>query len=122
MRRGPTATVLACALATSACALAIAGTDARAGDRKNVARCVSYSQSTKETSIEVRLTSTCDIDLECSVSWTLTCGGSRDRHRSAKVLSLVAGATEVVHARATRCGDQGWSIRAIKWTCRSQAD
>lgn len=119
MRRDRLASVLACALATGISTVMITGVPVGADDKTNAARCVKYDQKTRDSSIDVSLTSSCKVDLECSVSWTLTCGGSKDKHKAGKVFPLIAGDTAVATASAAQCGEEGWSIRAIKWSCRT---
>ena len=119
MRPTPMASWLACALVTAVSTVLVTGAPAAADKKTDATKCVKYGQKTRDSAIEIRLTSSCDIDLECSVSWTLTCSESSAKHKAGKVFPLIAGDVAEIEASALLCGDDGWSIRGVKWACKS---
>jgi hypothetical protein len=119
MRRNRLASWVTSVLSCAAFAAVIASVgDASADDSTRVSKCVKYQQTQKETAIEVRLTSSCSIDLACSVTWKLACEGKEPTHE-AKAFPLLAGDVGQVTASAARCGDAGWAIRGVRWSCKA---
>jgi hypothetical protein len=86
--------------------------------RRDVSRCVKYVQRQKDDGLDLNLDSSCDMDLACSVSWVLSCEGSADRNE-ASAFELLAGTAYGVSASAGVCGDSGWSIKRVRWSCKA---
>jgi hypothetical protein len=119
-------------VAWSTCVLAlqlaaVAGAQSRSPDKRkkpSPARCVSYSQDQRPQQIDIRLRNRCGVELSCNVSWSLRCdddAADRKRHEAA-VFDLAAGATYLVEASASACGDDGWRIGDVRWQCREGQD
>lgn len=89
---------------------------------KSVSRCVKYRQDQRDTAIEIFLDNTCERDLSCSMSWSLTChreDGELERHRVDEAFELIDGTVHKVNASALSCGEDDWSISNVRWSCRT---
>lgn len=84
----------------------------------NVGECVDFDQQQDDGGIHFNLRSTCTADLECNVSWALRCDGDANRRQEARAFVLSAGSAGGAYASAADCGDRGWSIAQVKWSCR----
>jgi hypothetical protein len=87
----------------------------------NVSECVRYSQKQHDGGMDFMLKSTCAVHLECSISWVLRCDGDAadQKRHEASVFVLPAGQAGAAHGSADACGEKGWSISRVRWTCRS---
>ena len=99
------------------CALAISITIPALAD------CTSFDQAEKgESAVEMTLHNSCSIPVDCTVSWRVVCAPEskkrRAEHASNTKISLATGATSSAEASATVCGDDGWSIDQIEWSCQ----
>lgn len=112
-----------CALALSICvpvALADRG-------KKSISSCTSFDQEDKgEDRVQFTIHNTCTIPVDCSISWRVVCAPeSRKRrasHAGAAKLALTDGAAQTAEASAAICGDAGWSIDHIAWSCQPNRD
>ncbi len=86
---------------------------------RQVSRCVHYSQKTTDTGLDVRLDSGCEMDLQCSVSWVLRCEGAAAPKHQAQAFPLLAGSVGAVSASSADCGDAGWAIQNVRWSCKA---
>ena len=107
-----------CALALSLCVPALAD-----GTRRKSLDCTTFDQNDQgDDRVEMTVHNHCTVPLTCSISWRLVCApDSRKRrsvHSGASQLALVEGATKSTVASATTCGDDGWSIDNIEWSCK----
>jgi hypothetical protein len=87
----------------------------------NVGECVRYSQDQDDGGISFVLKSTCQADLECSISWVLRCDGdgADQKRQGARTFFLGTGQSDGARGSADECGDKGWSIGKVRWSCRS---
>lgn len=108
-------------------ALAI-GATAGAGDlsaktpKKTIARCVKYSQTkgSDKQSVKVGLRNRCRYAVSCTVEWSVTCDDDADdapAREQARTVDLDRGNREIISASAAVCGDAGWAVDDIRWTC-----
>ena len=91
--------------------------------RKGVTECTSYEQADSgEDKVELTLHNSCTVPLSCSLSWRVVCAPNsakrRSTHAGATKLALVEGQTASTLASASECGDDGWSIDNIQWSCK----
>jgi hypothetical protein len=111
----------------SALAIALSAIAATAGAQPkkppatvNVGECVRYRQDQDDGGIGFTLRSSCSADLDCSISWNLRCDGdpAGGKRQGAQTFFLAAGSTGAAYASADACGDKGWSISQVRWSCR----
>jgi len=90
-------------------------------DQVSVTACVKYAQRQDDGGINLSLRSACTADLECSISWALRCEGDAadQKRQEARAFTLMAGQTGGAYAAADACGDKGWTISAVHWSCRT---
>lgn len=118
-----------CALSAAAIALplwvgapraAIAQSKQKNPSARQVSKCVKYSQKTTDDGVDIRLDSSCEMDLDCSVSWVLRCEGGKAPKHQAEAFPLLAGTAGAVSASSADCGDAGWAIQKVRWSCKAQ--
>jgi hypothetical protein len=106
------------------CALAISITvPALADHKKSLSDCTSFAQEEKgDTTVELTIQNKCTIPVDCSISWRVVCAPESKKrravHAGASKLSLNEGAFSSAQASASVCGDDGWSIENIEWSCQ----
>ncbi len=113
-----------CALAiTAVCASMSARADKHVKKAKgSVADCASFDQKDSgDDAVDFTITNSCTIDVECSVTWSLTCAPDAPKRRSKKFegasFTLASTEARTTTASASRCGDDGWSIDDVSWSC-----
>ncbi|HUH04130.1 MAG TPA: hypothetical protein VML75_19165 [Kofleriaceae bacterium] len=89
--------------------------------KRDVSRCVSYQQKQRDDGLDLNLDSSCEMDLRCSMSWVLSCQGKADLNE-ASAFELMAGTAYGVTASAGACGERGWSIKRVRWSCKAPDD
>lgn len=109
--------------ATCALAITIAIPALADHDRKSVAECTSFDQEEKgDSAIAMTLHNSCSVPVDCTISWRVVCAPEskkrRAAHPSTTKVSLATGATSSAEATANVCGDDGWSIDSIEWSCQ----
>lgn len=88
-----------------------------------VSRCVSFSQDqTRDNAISMTLKNRCDVDLSCSVSWTLRCDGDDGKRKEREVFTLLDDSSYTTDATADVCGEDGWAISDVSWACQDLLD
>ncbi len=107
------------------CALAISITVPAAADhsKKTLADCTAFAQNEKgEAALELTIHNTCTVPVDCTISWRVVCAPDSKKRRAvhpgSSKLSLTEGAASSAEASAAVCGDDGWSIEAIEWSCQ----
>lgn len=94
---------------------------------KSIADCTYFDQKDKtDDTVEMSIKNMCTVPVDCTMSWRVVCAPDSKKRRSvhpgsAKV-SLESGATTAKEASAATCGDDGWSIDSIKWSCEPNKD
>ena len=118
----------------ASCALALVSLTAPAVADKSVhkskgsiAECASFDQKDSgDTSVDFTVTNSCTIKVECSVTWSLTCAPDSPKHRSRKQqgasFNLETTEAKTTTASADSCGDAGWSIDDVNWSCAPSKD
>lgn len=89
-----------------------------------VSVCAHFDQVDKEDDgVDLVVANRCDIKLACSVSWTLTCAPetakvSRSQHAAA--FDLEVGSDQRTLASPAACGNDGWVLDDVTWSCRPE--
>ena len=126
MRATPWARRAACALAISILVPPVAGAFADR-PKRTLASCTSFEQSDGEgATVAFTIRNACTVPVDCSLSWRLVCApDSRKRravHPGQVKLALPAGSSQGSEASAARCGDDGWLIDSVLWSCVPSRD
>ena len=108
----------ACALAITVC-LPVAVAD---HGKKSIALCTSFGQQDKDDDkVQFTINNTCTIPVDCSITWRVVCAPESKKrravHAGAAKLALTTSSTQTAEASAAICGDAGWSIDSISWSC-----
>lgn len=117
-----------CALAASILVPAFTTTTTgTAGTRKSLDDCTSFDQTDKdEATVDLSISSTCTIPIDCSVSWRVVCAPDskkrRATHRGAAKLAFPTTGNKSVEASAAVCGDDSFAIDSINWSCEPNKD
>jgi hypothetical protein len=90
---------------------------------KSISSCTSFGQEDKgDDKVEFKIQNTCEIPVDCSVSWRVVCAPDSKKRRAAHVgaakMSLANGASQTAEASAAICGSDAWSIDSIAWNCQ----
>jgi hypothetical protein len=114
-----------CALAISICVPAAVAFADR-GD-KSISTCTSFGQEDKgDDKVQFTIHNTCTIPVDCSISWRLVCAPESKKRRATHVgaakLALTNGSLQTADASAAPCGDAGWSLDNIAWSCQPNKD
>ncbi len=115
------------ALALSLCLPLALPTVAAAESKKSLAACTSFAQADKgDDTVQFTVHNTCSVPVDCSITWRLVCAPEskkrRASHAGAARLSLASNSLQTADASAATCGDDGWSIEAISWSCAPNQD
>ena len=118
-----------CALAlTSIVVAAPASADKQVKKAKgSIAECASFDQKDSgDTTVDFTVTNSCTVTVECTVTWSLTCAPDSPKHRSKKSegasFTLATSEVKTTTASADRCGDAGWAIDDVSWSCAPSKD
>lgn len=125
MRLSPMWVALGAALVTGA--LAPTPVSMAQGEKprhQRVSRCVKYSQTMggDKQSVDIGLANRCRFAVSCTVEWRVSCDsdGAGAAGEAAQSLELGKGDRQTINASAARCGDDGWEVQDIRWTCERQ--
>lgn len=91
------------------------------GGGDQVSTCVTLSQTERDRAVDIELASRCEAALSCRVRWSLVCDGDAKRRAHARTFALAPSRAHAVTASAAACGDGGWSVRDVRWSCHSVA-
>ncbi len=113
-----------CALALSICVPAVAGAT-RA--HKSLADCTAFDQDDHgDDAVTFTVHNSCSVPVDCAVHWRVVCApDSKKRksfHQGSAKLALGQMASGSADASAGTCGDDGWSIDQIEWSCQPNQD
>ncbi len=119
MRSGTWTRWATCALAITICVPAAVADKSK----KSIADCTSFGQEDKgEDKVQFTIHNTCSIPVDCSISWRLVCAPQSKKRRAAHAggakLALTNGSMQMAEASAAVCGDDGWSLDNIIWSCQ----
>jgi len=112
------------------CALAISiSVPVAVADRgtKSISDCTSFGQQDKgDDKVEFTIHNTCTIPVDCSITWRLVCAPEskkrRAQHAGGAKLALTTSSMQTAEASAAVCGDAGWSLDNIAWSCQPNKD
>lgn len=93
--------------------------------KARLSRCVKYSQEIGEADMTLALTNRCKQALECTMTWSLQCHKDDDEVEATErgeTFDIARGKRYTVTASASLCGEDGWSIEDVSWTCRDPAE
>ncbi len=92
--------------------------------KRAIRRCVDYRQEQRDDGLRIRLRNDCGFELSCTVSWRVRCDEDEPetQRRKAETLLIDEGVTDGVYASAAACGDDGWRVSSVRWTCRDAAE
>ncbi len=107
-----------CALAISICVPALAGSS-----KKSLSDCTTFDQKEKgDAAVELTVKNSCTVPVDCSISWRVVCAPDSKKRRAvhpgSSKLALTEGAALSADASASVCGDDGWTIDQIEWSCQ----
>ena len=111
-----------CALAISICAPALAD-----HAKRSLSTCTSFDQAEKgEDKVAFTIHNTCAIPIDCSVSWRVVCAPESKKRRAAHPetakFAITDGGSESAEASAALCGNDGWTIDSVHWSCEPNKD
>lgn len=109
------------------CALALTIALPAAADRKSLATCTSFDQANKgDDAVSFTIANSCTIPIDCKIEWRLVCAPESKKrravHPNTTKLSLADGAQQTTDASAAICGDDGWTIDDVAWSCEPNKD
>lgn len=97
---------------------------AKAKPRESVAACTTFDQLDREDdSVDLVIGSSCEVPVACSVSWSLVCApGTKHARKShgGEAFTLEATQSQSTNASAGTCGNDGWVIDDVVWSCNPQ--
>jgi hypothetical protein len=109
------------------CALAISIVVPAMADRphrppRSLAACTSFDQSdTGDDRVAFTIRNACTIPVDCAVSWRLVCAPDAKKRRAVHPrsvkLAIADGTSQSTEASASICGDDGWIIDSVQWSC-----
>lgn len=122
MRKAPFAVWLACVVAMVT-TLSSSHVAAQRKPKKTraISSCVNYDRTQADDGLTLSLDNTCNLDVECTLSWTLSCDAG-GKHPGSETLGIGAGTESTAFASADECGDDGWRISGVKWSCQGADD
>jgi hypothetical protein len=87
---------------------------------ESVMACMKYRQQklVEDGGLRMELRNCCHGPVKCAVSWQVRCEGGKPDTKSAD-LEIAAGSTESAFGYGTECGDHGWQIVGVRWTCET---
>jgi len=94
---------------------------------KSLAACATFTQKdASDTTVDFTVDNACTVAVTCTVSWSVTCAPDAPKKRSKKyegaTFTLDAAQLRTTTASADRCGDDGWAIEDVTWTCAPAKD
>ena len=88
----------------------------------DVASCVTCRQDDADDGVDFHLDSNCEVALDCSVTWTLRCqtreGKKGKKAHDGVAFALEPNASHLASASPQSCGEDGWIIDDVIWSCR----
>jgi hypothetical protein len=107
------------------CSPAVAGprkSKAAKKTRVSIASCTSFDQRDRDDDgVDVVVSNQCEVRLACSVSWSLACvpaAGKTRRSQHGQAFSLAIEASETTSITPEACGNDGWEIDNVSWSCQ----
>ena len=79
-----------------------------------------------EETVQLTIHNTCTVPLDCEISWRVVCAPDskkrRATHKGAAKFQLTSAGTRSAEASANVCGDDGWVIDSVTWSCEPNKD
>jgi len=96
---------------------------ARADHRRSLSDCTFFDQEDQEDdSVKFTIKNSCTIPVDCAMSWRVVCAPEskkrRNVHATSLKVTLESGASDSKQASPAQCGDDGWKIDSISWSCQ----
>lgn len=113
-----------CALATSLICLPAFADRAR----RSLSDCTSFDQADSgDQAVAFTVRNTCSIPVDCAISWRLVCAPDSKTRRAvhpgaAKFTLAASSGRETTEASAAICGDTGWTLDSVRWSCQPNKD
>ena len=118
-----------CWVRWATCALAISIVVPASADRarRSLSSCTSFDQADRgDDKVAFTVHNACTIPIDCSVSWRVVCAPDskkrRAAHPSSVKFAIADGGSQSAEASAAICGDDGWAIDSVHWTCLPNKD
>ena len=85
--------------------------------------CMKYREQklVEDGGLRMELRNCCHGPVKCSVSWQVRCGRRGPSDPRSADLQIAAGATASAYGYGTECGDEGWQIFGVRWSCETDA-
>jgi hypothetical protein len=97
-------------------------TPAKAPTQKleSVMACMKYRQQrlVEDGGLRMELRNCCHGPVKCAISWQVRCEGGKPDAQSAD-LQIPAGSTESAYGYGAECGNRGWQIMGVRWSCET---
>ncbi|MBP8811849.1 MAG: hypothetical protein KBG48_23970 [Kofleriaceae bacterium] len=97
----------------------------RVKPRPSIAACTNFDQVDRvDDGVDLLIGNQCELEVSCSVSWTVTCAPDskrKRRHQGGKAFRLAIAQVESTNASAAMCGNDGWVIDDVVWACEPVA-
>lgn len=94
----------------------------KARARPSISTCTTFDQVDRaDDSVDLLIGNQCELEVSCSVSWTVTCAPDRkhkSRHQGGRAFTLGIAQVETSNASAAACGNDGWVIDDVVWSCQ----
>jgi len=120
--RGVVATLALAVLCSTAVADRKKGRGKAKTVKASIAACTSFDQIDREDDgVDLVVANRCEIKLACSVSWSLTCRpavGKSRKSQHGEAFALSTDAVETTSATPSACGNDGWVIDDVAWSCQ----
>jgi hypothetical protein len=96
--------------------------------KRSVDDCTSFDQKDRddEEGVDFSIQNSCSMPVACSLQWTVTCAPEskkrKSRKRDSHSFQLDASNGITLTASTARCGDDGWQVDDISWSCAPARD
>jgi len=90
---------------------------------ESVNACMKYRQQklVEDGGLRMELRNCCHGPVKCSVSWQVRCEHASRADAKSADLEIAAGTTESAYGYGTECGNDGWRISEVRWSCETAA-
>jgi hypothetical protein len=107
--------------------LSISADSADADHRKSLADCTAFDQNDRgDTNVAMTIRNSCSIPVDCELTWRVVCDPDSKKRRSVHPgdakLTISEGTSQTTEASAAVCGDGGWQIDSVGWSCQENKD
>jgi hypothetical protein len=87
----------------------------------SVNACMKYRQQklVEDGGLRMELRNCCHGPVKCAISWEVRCDRASKGDAKSADLEIAAGTTESAYGYGNECGNDGWRISSVRWTCES---